>query len=123
MNNFVVEGFFNTIQEVVSESYKISEKTELTEKELLMLIKENLIINEKTKTKTKTKTKSKISKTISDEKRCIALKKDGDRCKGQKYDKGLCNLHIRSGAKYGTFKEEVDYINSINSDIDDQFTE
>jgi hypothetical protein len=64
-----------------------------------------------------TKTKPKVKRPtviLEDSIRCLALKKDGDRCNGRKkIEETLCSLHKRNGVKFGSYTEGENDIKPI----------
>ena len=95
--------------EMLKEVFITNEKSEMS----FIHIEEKL--KELTKTEgsssTKKTKKPRQRKELLNEERCLALKKDGNRCNSKKHDKGenpnICNLHNIGGAKFGLFEEDL----------------
>lgn len=115
--------FYDETIKIVKYIYEISNEDKLDFKELEKKFKdiwfeENEVISEnpnqeeKPKKTVKKPIKKSVKKPLEEIDQCIALKKDGQRCKGKKLKNGknplICSLHNNSGIKNGTIIKNED---------------
>lgn len=120
IQNVFINEYINYINKIfINKKVDNMSQTELIDefRKLVIISDNNVVLTPKIK-------KTYNKKEISDEDRCMALKKDTTRCKSKKQANGanpiLCILHNKNGTNYGFYIHKEDTVVNENKKIKTQ---